>query len=64
MLQRQNNTRALTQSLFCAPTHKVGDVEGSKHDPKTKDVKTPTGWKEAYEEYASLGWQGLSVPEE
>ncbi len=52
-----------THLLACSLDLKVGDEEGAKHDPKTKDVKTPTGWKEAYESYAALGWQGLSVPE-
>lgn len=39
-------------------------MEGCKHDAATSDVKTPSGWKEAYQSYASLGWQGLSVPEQ
>ena len=42
----------------------MGDREGCKLDPKTKDVKTATGFKEAYETYAAGGWQGMSVPEE
>eukprot|EP00730_Choanoeca_flexa_P000167 TRINITY_DN10076_c0_g2_i4.p1 TRINITY_DN10076_c0_g2~~TRINITY_DN10076_c0_g2_i4.p1 ORF type:complete len:646 (+),score=181.47 TRINITY_DN10076_c0_g2_i4:48-1940(+) len=47
-----------------SPLNAVGDEEGCVLDPKTKDVKTPTGWKEAYEQYMQGGWQSLSVPEE
>lgn len=42
----------------------AGDKEGAKHDPATNNVTTPTGFKDAYEQYASAGWQGLCVPEE
>jgi len=51
---------------FCenvlAPLYEVGDREGCKLDPKTHDVKTPTGWKEAYQQFAEGGWQSLAVP--
>eukprot|EP00049_Salpingoeca_infusionum_P009676 m.164608 g.164608 ORF g.164608 m.164608 type:complete len:635 (-) comp14403_c0_seq1:133-2037(-) len=45
------------------PIVQVGDKEGCKLDPKTKDVKTPTGWKEAYQTFIEGGWQTLGVPE-
>ena len=50
--------------LFAAPLNVVGDCEGAQHDPETNDVKTPTGFKEAYQTYAEAGWQSLSVPTE
>lgn len=46
-----------------SPLNAIGDEEGCTLDPKTKEVKTPTGWKEAYEQYMQGGWQSLSVPE-
>ena len=47
-----------------APLNVVGDKEGAKHHPADNHVTTPTGFKEAYAQYAQSGWQGLSVPEE
>ncbi|PVY77473.1 hypothetical protein C8D92_103159 [Tamilnaduibacter salinus] len=51
---------------FCeevlSPLYQSGDEEGCKlEDGK---VTTPTGYKEAYEQYVMGGWQGLSAPEE
>eukprot|EP00056_Hartaetosiga_gracilis_P002834 m.57080 g.57080 ORF g.57080 m.57080 type:complete len:638 (+) comp11213_c0_seq1:109-2022(+) len=51
-------------SEVLSPISATGDKEGCVLDPKTTDVKTPTGWKEAYADFASAGWCGLSVPEE
>ena len=46
-----------------APLLPVADAEGCKWvDEHT--VKTPTGFKEAYDLYAESGWQGLSFPEQ
>jgi acyl-CoA dehydrogenase len=45
------------------PLNRVGDIEGCKrHDDGS--VTTPTGFKEAYKQYASGGWMGISVPTE
>lgn len=45
-----------------APLYQSGDKEGCKlEDGK---VTTPTGFKEAYDEYMAGGWQGLSHPVE
>jgi acyl-CoA dehydrogenase len=45
------------------PLNRVGDLEGCKrHDDGS--VTTPTGFKEAYRQYADGGWMGVSVPEE
>jgi acyl-CoA dehydrogenase len=46
-----------------APLNRVGDMEGCTRNPDGS-VRTPKGFKEAYEAYASGGWMGLSVPED
>ena len=38
-----------------APLNSVGDVEGCSYDSKTKSVKTPTGFKKAYEQFCAAG---------
>jgi len=45
-----------------APLNHKADEEGCRLE--NGEVKTPTGYKEAYAEYAAGGWQGLSHPEE
>jgi alkylation response protein AidB-like acyl-CoA dehydrogenase len=46
-----------------APLNGPADKEGCTWvDPYT--IKTPTGFKEAYELYKEAGWQGLAYPEE
>jgi len=45
-----------------APLYSVGDREGCTYMPNT-DVKTPTGYKEAYISWSAAGWNGLTVPE-
>jgi len=52
---------------FCAevvfPTNQPGDHEGcTRHDDGS--VTTPTGFKEAYTQFAEGGWMGLGAPEE
>ncbi|TXJ10393.1 MAG: acyl-CoA dehydrogenase [Acinetobacter sp.] len=51
---------------FCenvlAPLNQSGDDEGCTFD--NGDVKTPKGFKEAYDQFIQGGWQGLSYPEE
>ncbi|HEU0200760.1 MAG TPA: acyl-CoA dehydrogenase C-terminal domain-containing protein [Burkholderiaceae bacterium] len=49
---------------FCAevllPINRVGDEEGCSYDRATHEVKTPTGFKEAYDQFREAGWQGLA----
>jgi acyl-CoA dehydrogenase len=52
---------------FCeqvlTPLNRVGDVEGcTRHDDGR--VTTPKGFKEAFKQYASGGWMGISAPAE
>ncbi|GJE59475.1 acyl-CoA dehydrogenase C-terminal domain-containing protein [Methylobacterium trifolii] len=46
-----------------APVNQVGDVEGCTREADGA-VRTPKGFKAAYDAYARGGWMGLSVPEE
>lgn len=46
------------------PLYGVGDAEGNVYDGPTGDVSTPTGYKEAYQDFSANGWNGLTVPEE
>ncbi len=47
---------------FCenviAPLNRVGDTEGCTWSPE--GVKTPTGFKEAYQQYVEGGWPSLA----
>jgi alkylation response protein AidB-like acyl-CoA dehydrogenase len=45
-----------------APINAGGDAEGCKWDDGV--VTTPTGFKEAYQQYVDGGWTGMSHPEE
>ncbi|MBL8385026.1 MAG: acyl-CoA dehydrogenase C-terminal domain-containing protein [Burkholderiales bacterium] len=49
---------------FCAevlfPLNQVGDREGCVLDKATHEVKTPTGFKEAFRKFAEGGWPALS----
>ena len=51
---------------FCeqviAPLNRVGDTEGCTWSPE--GVKTPTGFKEAYEQFVEGGWPSLSLDPE
>ena len=42
-----------------APLNTVGDREGCRLDPATHEVRTPTGFKEAYAAFAEGGWPAL-----
>ncbi len=42
------------------PVNISGDTEGCKLDKTTHEVKTPTGYKEAYAKYVEGGWPALS----
>jgi len=47
-------------SEVLAPLNPVGDAEGCKLDQTTHEVKTATGFKEAYAKYVEGGWPALS----
>ena len=51
---------------FCeevlAPLNLPGDLEGCHFE--NGQVRTPAGFKEAYDQYVAGGWQGLSHPPE
>ncbi len=42
------------------PLNQIGDREGCVLDPKTHEVKTPAGFKDAYAKYVEGGWASLS----
>ncbi|MGE0502156.1 MAG: acyl-CoA dehydrogenase [Rhizobiaceae bacterium] len=45
------------------PTNRTGDMEGcTRHSDGT--VSTPTGFREAYDQYREGGWMSLAVPAE
>ena len=46
------------------PLNMVGDTEGCTLDKATHEVKTPTGFKEAYAQYVEGGWAALSCDPE
>jgi len=43
------------------PLNISGDTEGCKLNQATHEVKTPTGFKEAYKQYVEAGWAALST---
>ena len=43
------------------PTNLPGDREGCQFDPQTHVVKTPAGFREAWDQYREAGWQGLTA---
>ncbi|MBX7229615.1 MAG: acyl-CoA dehydrogenase C-terminal domain-containing protein [Burkholderiaceae bacterium] len=53
---------------FCAdvllPINSVGDTEGCSYDKTTHEVKTPTGFKQAFQQFCDAGWQGLALDPE
>jgi alkylation response protein AidB-like acyl-CoA dehydrogenase len=54
--------------IFCAevlqPINLSGDEEGCRYDPATHEVKTPKGFKAAYDAFREAGWQGLAADQE
>src|SRR5690554_3868557 len=44
------------------PTNQVGDRQGCSYDPETKLVKTPDGFKAAYDKFVEGGWTALDAP--
>ena len=47
-----------------APLNDVGDRQGCTYDKATGDVRTPTGFREAYAKFVEGGWSGLVSPPE
>ncbi|MCE5232856.1 MAG: acyl-CoA dehydrogenase C-terminal domain-containing protein [Mizugakiibacter sp.] len=47
-----------------APLNAVGDQEGCRYDKATASVATPTGFKQAYDQFVEGGWSGLTAPAE
>ncbi len=43
------------------PINRSGDEEGCHYDAASRSVKTPTGFKEAYDAFRQAGWQGLAA---
>jgi len=58
----EENARFIAEVI--APLNRVGDVEGSQHDPATNEVRTPTGFIDAYRRYVEGGWGGVPFPAE
>ena len=48
-------------SEVLAPLNAIGDAEGCVLDKATHEVKTATGFKEAYAKYVEGGWPALSA---
>ena len=44
-----------------APLNAVGDLEGCRM-LENGEVKTPTGFREAYQQYVEAGWPSLDQP--
>ena len=44
------------------PTNQVGDRQSCSYDPETKLVKTPDGFKAAYDKFVEGGWIALDAP--
>ena len=51
-------------SEVLAPLNATGDIEGCTLDAKTHEVKAPSGFKQAYEQYVAGGWPALSCDPE
>lgn len=47
-----------------APLNTSGDREGCQYNPDDKTVTTPTGFKEAYKQFAENGWTSIASPQE
>lgn len=54
--------------LFCTqvllPLNATGDAQGCRFDPADKSVKTPEGYKEAFNAYRTQGWSSLACKPE
>ncbi|RPD88133.1 acyl-CoA dehydrogenase C-terminal domain-containing protein [Luteimonas sp. 100069] len=47
-----------------APLNRIGDEVGVRFDKATGAVTTPTGFKDAYDQFVEGGWTGISAPVE
>ena len=47
-----------------APLNRSGDQQGCTFDKNSASVRTPDGFKHAYEQFVEGGWAGLTAPEE
>jgi len=47
-----------------APLNQSGDQQGCMFDKQSASVKTPDGFKHAYQQFVEGGWAGLTAPEE
>jgi len=47
-----------------APLNRIGDEVGVRFDKATGAVTTPTGFKDAYDQFVEGGWTGISAPAE
>jgi alkylation response protein AidB-like acyl-CoA dehydrogenase len=56
----EENGRFITEVI--EPLNRVGDLEGSVHDPTTNRVRTPSGFAAAYGKYVEGGWGGVPFP--
>ncbi|KKW67206.1 acyl-CoA dehydrogenase [Lampropedia cohaerens] len=43
-----------------APTNSIGDLQGCTLDKQSHSVKTPDGFRQAYQQYVEAGWPALS----
>ncbi len=50
-------------SAVLAPLNTVGDTQGCTLDKRDASVRTPSGFREAYAQFAGDGWSGLTAPE-
>jgi alkylation response protein AidB-like acyl-CoA dehydrogenase len=55
----EENGRFVSEVI--APLNRVGDEQGSVHDPSTNTVTTPTGFREAYDKFVAGGWAGVPL---
>lgn len=53
-------TTASYAEKIALPLNPVGDAEGCTHNPADGSVKTPTGFKEAYDKFRETGMIGLT----
>ncbi len=57
----EEGARFVEQSL--APLYQSADAQGCRFDPADGSVKTPDGFKAAYDQWVENGWNGLTAPE-
>ena len=58
----EEGAKFTSEVLF--PLNQSGDREGCKFDPETKTVTTPTGFRDAYQQYVEAGWGALACSPE